>query len=59
MNRPSSHQNCKNKPLAPISSRVGNGSWMLKPMKISVKRGIMKNMKNATIKMPTQITITG
>ena len=43
----------------PISIRVGSGSSMLKPLKISMNFGIITVMKNITSRMPTQITITG
>ena len=39
--------------------RVGSGSWTLNPLKICMKRGIMKNMKNVMMPAPTQHTIAG
>ena len=43
----------------PISIRVGNGNVRLNPLNISMKRGIMKNMKKAIITTPTQHTSAG
>ncbi len=57
--RPSSHQKWLRKLLNPISRRVGNGSSTPNPLKITMNRGIMKNMKNATMPAPTQHTIAG
>jgi len=53
------HQKFVKNELRLINMRVGNGSGMLKPRNISVKRGIITIMKNITSKMPTAITIAG
>ena len=58
-NIPSSHQYAVKIWLIAISIRVGSGSGMLKPLKISMNFGIITVMKKPTSKMPTQITIAG
>ena len=45
--------------LIKINVRVGSGSSMLNPLKISMNFGIIAVMKKITSRMPTIITITG